>query len=91
MPLLPGNYCIFGATVFSTARIPPFETAIGKAGVGLNEIEWAAGEGVDSAATCRESMPLWIGVTPIKHPNEAMAETVASPYVELQFSCGVAL
>jgi hypothetical protein len=45
MPLVPGNYCIFGATVFSTARIPPFEIAIGKAGVGLNEIERAAGDG----------------------------------------------
>src|SRR6266478_4641386 len=51
MPLLPGNYCIFGATVFSTARIPPFEIAtpfeiaIGEAGIGLNEIERAAGDG----------------------------------------------
>jgi hypothetical protein len=49
MPLLPGNCCIFGATVFSTARIPPFEIAIGKAGVGLNEIERAAGDVGDGA------------------------------------------
>ena len=42
MPLLPGNCCIFGATVFSTARIPPFEIAMGEAGIGLNEIERAA-------------------------------------------------
>ena len=51
-PLLPGNYCIFGATVFSTARIPPFEIAVGEAGIGLNEIERAAGDGLtpDEAA-----------------------------------------
>ena len=49
MSLLPGNYCIFGAMVFSTARIRPFEIAIGEAGIGLNEIERAAGDVGDGA------------------------------------------
>jgi hypothetical protein len=45
MPLLPGNYRIFGATVFSTARIPPFEIAIGKAGIEPEGYDLGAGVG----------------------------------------------
>ena len=33
--------------------------------------------------------PLRIGLTPIEHPNGAMAEPIASPYVEFQFCRGV--
>jgi hypothetical protein len=29
-----------------------------------------------------------IGITPINHPNGAMAEPTAGPYVEFQFCCG---